>query len=77
MDIVEAKLGTVGEAQLDLVGGKLLVSVDAKEPGGLVEGKLTVGCDLVAVLKLVAQKIPGTIDDAIIGVVVAAVEAAK
>lgn len=77
MDIVESKLGTVGEVELDLVGGKLVFKLGAKEPSGLVEGQVLLTADCAQVLKLIASKIPGTIDDAIIGVAVAALEAAK
>ena len=63
--------------ELDLASGKLVARGGAKDDLEIVKADLTLQLDLVKVLKLVAEKIPGTIDDAIIGVVVAAVEAAK
>lgn len=71
-DILDGKIGAVGGYDLEFKGGKLTFVVDVAAPGGLVEGKLGVGVDAGAVLDAIAKAIPGTIDDAIIGVAKAA-----
>lgn len=76
MELIDVK-GKNAELELDLASGKLKVSASVKDDAEMVKGSLVVEADLVKVLKLVAEKIPGSIDDAIIGVVVAALEAQK
>lgn len=76
MDLVEVKGKNAG-VELDLASGKLLLLASVKDDAEMVKGSLALEADLVKVLELVKQKIPGSIDDAIIGVVQAALLAAK
>lgn len=69
-EIAEVKLGEVGKFDVEFKEGKLVLSLDA----GVAYGSagLVVKVDAAAVLDALAAKIPGTVDDAIIGVIKAA-----
>jgi len=71
-DILDGKIGAVGGYDLEFKGGKLAFVVDVAAPGGLVSGKLGIAVDAEAVLDAISKAIPGTIDDALLSVVKAA-----
>lgn len=73
--ILDQKLGTVGDIKLELKQGKLVLAVGASEPQGSVAGQVLITVDAIVVLDLIAKAIPGTIDDAVLGVVKAALAA--
>lgn len=70
MDLVEGKLGTVGDYELAVSSGKLVVTINVKH--GVIASGLSLELDALAVLDVLAAAIPGTIDDAIINVAKAA-----
>lgn len=76
MELVDVK-GKNAEVEVDLAAGKLRVAGSLHDDDEMVKGSLVLETDLVKVLKKVAVIIPGSIDDAVIGIVVAAIEAAK
>jgi len=74
-DIVDGKIGEVGAYDVEFKGGKLVAKADAAAvPGGLVSVKaaVSVEIDAKAVFAAIKAKIPGNVDDAILGVVEAA-----
>lgn len=75
MEVFKGALGTVGSYELDIVAGQLLAKVGVKE--SVFSADLVVGLDAAAVLDLIAAKIPGTFDDALLGAAKAALLAAK
>lgn len=77
MDLLDGKIGSVGAYELDLVAGKLVVKVNVAAPEGVGSVALVLELDGCAVLDVVAKAIPGTIDDALIGVAKAALKAAN
>jgi hypothetical protein len=72
-DIVEGNIGSVGKYDVAFKGGKLVLSLDAGADG--VVGALSVSVDAAVVLDALAAAIPGKIDDAIIGLIKAALAA--
>lgn len=66
-DIVEGKLGEVGGYDLEFKGGKLTFEIKLNVGVGV---KAEVGAE--AVIDAIAKAIPGQIDDAILGVLKAA-----
>lgn len=75
MEIVEGKLGAVGDYDLEVVGGKVIMKLGVKH--GALAAALSVELDAVALMDVLAAAIPGTIDDAVLGVIKAALLAAK
>lgn len=70
-DIVDGKIGTVGEYDVEFKGGKLVAKVSAKPAEG-VNAEMLVEVEASLVLDAIARAIPGKIDDAVIGVIKAA-----
>lgn len=70
-DIVEGNLGQIGHYDVEFKGGKLVAKVDAAHPVGVTAGvHIEIGAG--AVIDAIAKAIPGQIDDAILGVLKAA-----
>ena len=69
-DIVEGKIGEVGAYDLEFKEGKLQFKVGVEKVGLEAELKLAIGA--AAVLEAIKKAIPGQVDDAIIGVLEAA-----
>lgn len=70
MDIVQGPIGTVGQYEVDIVGGKLVAkAIGAQAPVG---AKVEVEVDLVAIKEAIKAKIPGQIDDLILDTLFAA-----
>lgn len=72
-ELAEVALGSEGKLELDVKGGKLVmrVSYDGKQ----VDAAAEVAADVELFLDKLAAKIPGAVDDAIIGVMKAALKA--
>jgi len=71
--IVEKELGEVGDLKVEVVAGKILVSVSAAKPGA--QADLKVNLDPDHFLDKLAAAIPGQIDDAVINMLKAALKA--
>jgi len=69
-EIVEGNIGSVGKYDVEFKGGCLCVLVEAGLPYGSAGLQVKVGAE--AVLDAIAKAIPGQIDDAVIGVIKAA-----
>lgn len=63
VDILDGKIGNVGEYDLEFKDKKLVFKVGVK--GGMVENTTSVDAKLV--LAALKKAIPGTVDDALIG----------
>ncbi len=72
-DIVDGKLGEVGAYDLEFKGGKLVAKISAGKAG--ISGGAFIEIDAEIVLDALAAAIPGTIDDAVLGLVKAALKA--
>lgn len=72
-DIVAGQLGTVGGYDLALHGAQIAFTMKAGVAYGGVE--VVAKVELEEILKLVATKIPGEIDDAFIALIVSALKA--
>lgn len=72
-DIVDGKIGTVGEYDVEFKGGKLVAKVTAKPTAGVSAG-VVVEIEADAVLDAIAKAIPGTIDDAVLNIAKAALK---
>ena len=72
-DIVEGKLGSVGEYDLEFKEGKLKFILKAGHSG--VNGVIGIEVDSDAVLDAIAKANPSQIDDAILAVIKAALKA--
>lgn len=73
MELVSEKIGSEGVLEVDVVNGQLVVSATHKHASG--EVVLTAKEDVGYFLDKLAAKIPGAVDDAIIGVIKAALKA--
>lgn len=69
-ELVEGNLGTVGKYDVKFEGGKLVAELSAE--AGPLEAGVVVKLDAGKVLDALAAAIPGTFDDAVIGVAKAA-----
>jgi hypothetical protein len=69
-DIVDGNIGTVGKYDLEFKGGKLCLKINADVGYGAVTLDLDLNAEFI--LDALAKAIPGTIDDAILGVMKAA-----
>ncbi|NTU74268.1 hypothetical protein HGB07_09105 [Candidatus Roizmanbacteria bacterium] len=74
MDVVTGNIGNVGSYDVDLKGGCLVAKVSAKDPSGIVGGDLSVSISAKIIGNLIKAKIPGTVDDAIIDLIIASIE---
>lgn len=74
MQIVNTNLGTVGNFELKLEGGKLVIITKASYDKGGVDGSLNLSVDSSVILDLIAKAIPGQVDDAVIAVMKAALK---
>lgn len=74
MDIAQGNVGTEGHYSLDIVGKNLVAKFDYK--GAQMKSSHSAELDLIAVLEIIKTKIPGSIDDAVISVIEAAINAA-
>lgn len=72
-DILDGKLGEIGAYDLEFKGGKLLFKVSAAHSG--FSASMEAAMDADAVLDLLAKKIPGQIDDALLNLMKAALKA--
>lgn len=72
-DLVQGKLGTVGKYDVAFKGGELVVEIDGNDAVGSVG--MVVKVKASAVLDAIALAIPGTIDDALIGIIKGALSA--
>jgi hypothetical protein len=70
-DIAQGQVGKVGQYDVEFKGGKLVAKIDAKPADGVAAG-VFVEVDAAVVLDALAKAIPGTIDDALLGVAKAA-----
>lgn len=68
--LAEGNLGAVGQYDIDFKEGKLCAELKASH--GAVEGSMVVKLDAGAVLDAVAKAIPGQVDDAVFGLIKAA-----
>lgn len=66
-EIYSGKLGAESGYELDIKKGNLVASLSYN--GVQLDGKLELNLDVVSVLEIIKQKIPGSIDDAIISFV--------
>jgi hypothetical protein len=74
MDIVQGQIGTVGQYEVDIAGGKLVLKAGvAASPVG---ASLEASVDLVVVKDAIKAKIPGQIDDVILDTLFAALASA-
>lgn len=73
MDIVTEKIGKEGAIEVDVVGGQIVLSAKHVHASG--EVVITAKEDVGYFLDKLAAKIPGAVDDAIIGVIKAALKA--
>lgn len=73
MDVAKGKVGPELEYDVKVEGGK--VKVEAKYDGAQADVALAVSIDSDLLLDKLAAKIPGQIDDAVIGVIKAALKA--
>lgn len=69
-DIVEGNIGSVGQYDVEFKGGKLCLALSAQAGPG--ELGLSIKVDAAKVVDALAKAIPGQVDDAILGVVKAA-----
>lgn len=69
-DLIGGKIGSVGSYDVAFNDGKLVVTSSVAD--GPASASLSVSLDAGMVLDALAKAIPGTIDDAIIGVAKAA-----
>lgn len=72
-DIVEGKIGSIGSYDLEFKQGKLQFELKAAAPFGVSAG-MVVEMEADAVIDAIAKAIPGQIDDAIFGVIKAALK---
>lgn len=72
-DIVEGNIGSVGSYDLEFKQGKLQFELKAAAPFGVSAG-LVVEMEADAIIDAIAKAIPGQIDDAIFGVLKAALK---
>jgi hypothetical protein len=70
-DIVDGKIGNVGSYDVEFKDGKLKAQVAASPAEGVSAGAF-IEIDAAMVLDALAKAIPGTIDDALLGVAKAA-----
>jgi hypothetical protein len=70
-DLVQGPIGSVGKYDVEFKDGKLIASIDASPTAGVSAG-VKVEVDAAVVLDALAKAIPGTIDDALLGIVKAA-----
>lgn len=72
-ELADVKLGEEGKLELDVKGGKLIMRVtyDGKQ----VDASAQVSADVELFLDKLAAKIPGQVDDAVIGVMKMALKA--
>lgn len=73
MELVDQAIGAEGKLELDVVGGQLIVTAKHVHASG--EISIQAKEDVGYFLDKLAAKIPGTVDDAIIGVIKAALKA--
>lgn len=71
-EIVQGDIGSVGKYDVEFKEGKLVAEIDAGAGDGLVTAGLVVKLDAGKVLDAIAKAIPGTIDDAVFGLMKAA-----
>lgn len=69
-EIVQGNIGSVGEYDVSFADGALVIKADAKYAVGSTAIVQTV--DAAKVLDAMAKAIPGTLDDAVFGVIKAA-----
>lgn len=72
-DLVAGTLGPETKYDLDLVAGKLVAT--ANFAGAQMSAGLNVSLDVIALLEILKAKIPGSVDDTIIGIVEAFLKA--
>lgn len=72
-DLATGQLGTVGAYDLALHGTQLAMTMKAGVPVGGVD--VTARIEMGEILALLKAKIPGTVDDAIIDIIIAALKA--
>ncbi len=70
--LVEGSIGEVGKYDVDFKEGKLVAAVDAGDKEGMVSAGLVVKLDAGKVIDALARAIPGQIDDAVLGLMKAA-----
>lgn len=68
--LAQGNIGTVGKYDIDFKEGHLVLEIDANVPVG--SAGLVIKVSAEKVLDAIAKAIPGTIDDAVIGVIKAA-----
>lgn len=71
-ELVQGNLGEVAKYDVEFKEGKLVAAINAEAAQGMVEAGMVVKLDAGKVLDALAKAIPGTMDDAMIGVVKAA-----
>lgn len=76
-DLVEGNIGAVGSYDLKFESGKLSFDVNVGWGPAGVSAKLGVSLDGGAICDALAAAIPGTVDDALLGVLKAALQAVK
>lgn len=75
MEPVDLKLGDFGSLEVQVTGEDVVVTVDAKVGGGIVDCKVSFVVHSVEALDKLKGLIPGKIDDAIIDIVKAGLAA--
>jgi hypothetical protein len=68
-DIAEGKIGEVGAYDVEFKEGKLVAKVNAGVPAVGLEAEMKISLGADQVLDALAKAIPGTIDDALLGLI--------
>ena len=71
-DIIEGNLGSVGKYDVEFKEGKLVAMMDADAVDGMITAGLVLKLDAGKVMDALSKAIPGTFDDALLGVAKAA-----
>jgi len=73
MNLVEKELGAETNLKLDIVAGEIVITI--AHQSAAAKGDLKVAVDAGYFLDKLAEKIPGTIDDAILAIMKSALKA--
>lgn len=73
MEVINKPIGTEGSVKVDVVGGKIVLNAGLDTSGVDVGAKIVVEVDYF--LDLLAAKIPGQLDDAVIAIMKSALKA--
>lgn len=74
MDIAQGSIGDAGAWEIDLVDGKIVIAVKAQAAGGALAADIKLTGDAIGFAKAYAAKTANKVDDAVVGIVEAAVQ---